>query len=118
MSDWLDDLERLRAAAQAVLDRAEPDDDFEGSLLDYLVPADAIAVLRAALAAEPTGATSGMAASDLRAALDAVAERFEDLAQTSALPDHPDWTVGSRASFSLAAAKVRAALSETSHDAT
>ena len=52
------------------------------------------------------------AGSDLRAALDAVAERLEDLAQTSALPDHPDWTVGSRASFSLAAAKVRAALRE------
>ncbi len=43
----------LRDAAQAVVDAAEPDDDFEGSFLDYLVPFAAIDRLRAALDAAP-----------------------------------------------------------------
>ena len=43
------------------------------------------------------------------AAREAVA-RLEELAETSAFPFKPDWTAGSRASFALAAAKVRAAL--------
>jgi hypothetical protein len=33
--------------------------------------------------------------------------RIEELAKTSALPGHPDWTAGSRASFALSAALIR-----------
>ena len=41
----------LRAAAQAVLDNAEADDDPEGQYIDYLVPAGQIEGLHAALRA-------------------------------------------------------------------
>lgn len=40
----------LRAAAQAVVDEAETDDDFDGQFVDYLVPFAALDALRAALA--------------------------------------------------------------------
>lgn len=39
----------LREAAQAVVKAAEPDDDFDGQFIDYLVPFAAIDALRAAL---------------------------------------------------------------------
>ena len=39
----------LRASAQAVVNQAEADDNWEGEYIDYLVPADAIADLRATL---------------------------------------------------------------------
>lgn len=39
----------LRAAAAAVIQHAEPDEGFEGEFAEYLVPADCIDALRAAL---------------------------------------------------------------------
>lgn len=46
----------------------------------------------------------------LRETVEDVAARLEELAESSAIEDRPDWTAGSRASFSLAASKLRAAL--------
>lgn len=43
----------LREAAQRVVAKAEFDDDFEGQYIDYLVPADALDALRAALDVTP-----------------------------------------------------------------
>lgn len=45
----------LRAAAQAVLDTAEPDDDFEGAYVQFLVGALEFERLRAALHSKETG---------------------------------------------------------------
>lgn len=39
----------LRTAAQAILDQADPDDNFDGEFIEYLVPFPAIDALRAAL---------------------------------------------------------------------
>ena len=44
-------LVRVALAAQAAVDRAEADDDFDGQYVDWLVPDEAIAALRAALEA-------------------------------------------------------------------
>jgi len=53
----------LREAAQNVVDKAEPDDNFDGEYVDFLVPFEAIEALKAALAApgaagQPAGTTN------------------------------------------------------------
>ncbi len=50
----LDRLDTVEAAARAVLAEAEPDDNFEGEFVDWLVPDEQIAALRAVLD-EPKG---------------------------------------------------------------
>src|SRR3990167_10795472 len=50
---------------------------------------------------------------ELREALERITDRLGVLAETSAIEGNPNWTAGSRASFSLAAALLRAALAET-----
>jgi hypothetical protein len=46
----------LRAAAQRVVASAEPDDNFDGEYIEYLVQADVLEALRAALASSPAPA--------------------------------------------------------------
>ena len=53
----------LAAAARNVVDKAEPDDNFDGEFVDFLVPFEAIEALKAALAAkgaagQPAGTTN------------------------------------------------------------
>lgn len=54
-----DQTEPLRAAAQRVVDLAEPDDNWDGEYIDYLVPDEAISALRAALATPPATGLDG-----------------------------------------------------------
>jgi hypothetical protein len=55
-------LDPLLIAARDVLDQAEADDDFDGQFIDYLVPHDAIASLRAAY--EPWSAPTATTAEE------------------------------------------------------
>jgi hypothetical protein len=55
-------MDPLLIAARDVLDQAEADDDFDGQFIDYLVPHDAIASLRAAY--EPWSAPTATTAEE------------------------------------------------------
>jgi hypothetical protein len=64
----------LRAAAQRVVASAEPDDNFDGEYIEYLVQADVLDALRAALASRP--APAGL---DRNAVLDEVMDLIDNI---------------------------------------
>ena len=113
---YADGYENAEAAGVLLPDQPTEEREYRGiqteagKRLFGVVSLDAILAIEyeAAALPAPPPATPG-----LREALERITDRLGVLAETSAIEGNPNWTAGSRASFSLAAALLRAALAET-----